>query len=259
MSLFTIVIPSYARSITFKNKTLALLQYHNIPKDNIYLFLASDDEKVIYESVIGTDACNVVIGVIGLAEQRNVIYNYFPKGTALVCMDDDVEAFYKLENSKLRAMEQNEFSEIINLGFKECIKSGACLWSVYPCKNAFFMKDTITYDFKFCIGSFWGCFNPGDEIRTTQTEKEDYIRCIHFWKRNKAIVRLNNICFKTTTYGGTGGLQSVSRENRIAREIIAVADLILTYPEYIRLNKRRKSPFPEILLRRLRNDSSPKI
>jgi len=249
------VIPSYKRASAIKDKTLRVLHNQNILKRRINIFVASEAEKTEYEKE--NPEYTIIVGVLGLVQQRNFIQNYFPVGTLLLSMDDDVESLSILHEEKLRPLADLE--TVINQGFSECIKHKARLWSIYPVHNAFFMKRTVTTDFKFCIGSFFGIINPGSEIlngytnpetNAVCTAKEDYLRTILFWIADRAIIRINYIAHKTCYGGGTGGLQEAAKETRLKNEEHAVNYLIEEYGDLIRLNPKRKSPFPEVLLKR---------
>ncbi|NDH68964.1 MAG: hypothetical protein EBY22_13885, partial [Gammaproteobacteria bacterium] len=138
----------------------------------------------------------------GLPEVRNFIFDYFPKDKPLVSFDDDVRGFIELDaKSKGGKRKLKDLSAMFDRGFEECKKTGAKFWGVYPVSNPFFMKDKVSTDFKFIIGSFWGCFNPKDDVRILigNGEKEDYQRTIQFWQRDQAIVRLNDVAVQTAT------------------------------------------------------------
>ena len=245
---YSVVIPSYKRAKGIKDKTLRVLNLQNIPKERIHIFVASEEEKKEYEAE--NPGYKVILGVLGLVQQRNFIQSYFPVGTFLLSLDDDVESLSILYEDRLRPLSGLE--EIINLGFSECLKNNARLWSIYPVHNAFFMKHKITTDFKFCIGSFFGMINPGTEILNPSPDgcKEDYLRTILFWIADRAIIRINYVAHKTHYGGGTGGLQESTREVRLKNERAAVEYLLDEYPDLVRVNPKRKSPFPEVLLKR---------
>ena len=44
---YKIAIPSYKRAVTIQNKTLKLLNEHNIDKNKITIFVADEEEKKI--------------------------------------------------------------------------------------------------------------------------------------------------------------------------------------------------------------------
>jgi hypothetical protein len=249
-----VVVPSYNRVEGFCKKTLATLKFHKVPASKIYLFVANEEQKRLYEE--GLESCgeratvgHIVVGRKGLPEVRNFIFEYFPVGTPLVSFDDDVRGFVRLEGNKLRPLRSTEFADCVDMAFAECKSVGARFWGDYPIPNAFFMSPTISYDLKFIIGSFWGCFNPGTKVAITigNGEKEDYMRAIQFWELDGRIVRLNFLSHKTATYNDSGGLQSDGQAARVAREKATVEKMLKLWPQYVRANPRRKGPFPEIL------------
>jgi hypothetical protein len=99
---WVVVIPSYNRVDTLKDKTLRVLQEYNIPKSKIYVFVANEEQKALYEEGVGKDVGHIVVGIKGLAEVRNFIFSYFPKGQKLVCMDDDIRGLIEFDASKKR-------------------------------------------------------------------------------------------------------------------------------------------------------------
>jgi len=246
-----VVVPSYNRVDGFKNKTLKTLQYHKVPPSKIYLFVANEEQKKLYEDGLEPGSVgHIIVGIKGLVPVRNFIFEYFPKGTPLVSFDDDVRGFVRLEGEKMRDLRPAEFGELVDMAFRECKDVGARFWGDYPVPNAYFMKNTISYDLKFIMGSFWACFNPGKEIHIDigGGEKEDYQRTIQFWEADGKVVRLNFLAHKTATYNEAGGLQSDGMAARVEREKSTVAAMLKKWPQYIRPNPRRKGPFPEISL-----------
>ena len=247
MADWIVVIPSYKRVAVLKSKTLAVLKKYEIPKEKIYVFVADTEELAAYTEGVGEDVGHIIVGIRGLLAVRKYIHKYFPKGQRFVSFDDDVTGFIEYVTPK-ESIVLPSLKETIDRGFAECDKSGAALWGVYPIANAFFMKPKVSYDFKFVIGSFWGCINPGDEIviNIGSGEKEDYQRCILFWIRDKKIVRINNVALKTATYKTPGGLNDGAR---LERERATVKTMMeLWGGTYIRLNPKRKSGYPELSL-----------
>jgi len=237
-----VVIPSYNRVQILKEKTLALLQKYKIPKEKIHVYVANDEQKKLYEDGVGDDVGKIIVGEKGLPEIRNYIFNTLPKGQALVSFDDDVTGFINMKKKPI-----TDLAGMFDRGFAECDKAGAKFWGVYPVANPFFMSHKVSTDFKFVIGSFWGCYNPKEEVQITigNGEKEDYQRTIQFWERDQVIVRLNDVAILTATYKTPGGLQS---GNRLTRERKTVKRMLAKWPQYLRLNPARKSIYPEFRL-----------
>ena len=249
MEDWVVVIPSYNRVETLKNKTLALLQKHKIPASKIHVFVADSEQKKLYEEGLEKGSVGkIIVGVKGLPEVRNFILDYFKKGQHIVSFDDDVRGFLEFdERAKRHEKPIGNLAKMFDRGFTECKKAGGRFWGVYPSANGFFMKDTVTTDLKFIIGSFWGCINPGKEVRVDigNGEKEDYQRTIQFWELDHVVVRLNFYAVQTATYATPGGLQE---GNRLSRERKTVKAMLKRWPQYIKMNPRRKSGYPEIRL-----------
>ena len=92
---YVIAIPSYKRHKILLKRSLKLLEKHKIRKSKIFIFVANNDEKKIYEEYM-PDYKNIVTGKLGLKNQRTFIRNYFPANQKIVQMDDDVVQLYQL-------------------------------------------------------------------------------------------------------------------------------------------------------------------
>lgn len=91
---FIVAIPSFKRSETISQKTLKVLKKYKFPIKRIYIFVANQEEKEIYSKALNTSSTqhyNIVVGKLGLANQRNFIRNYFPEKAQILSMDDDIE------------------------------------------------------------------------------------------------------------------------------------------------------------------------
>ena len=62
------------------------------------------------------------------------------------------------------------------------------------------------------------------------------------------VVRLNFVAPKTAYYKEPGGMQDDGMATRVAKQKAAVGAMIKRWPQYIKMNPRRKSGYPEILL-----------
>jgi len=251
---YVIAIPSYKRVKTLTEKTLATLKRYKVDKKKIYVFVANKEEEALYKEGVGDSVGHIIVGELGLANARNFIMNYFKKGVHIVCMDDDIKQIIEYDsNTKRHEKELESLAKVIKRGYSECEKTGARLWGVYPSPNGYFMKPTVTTDLKFIVGSFWGCINPGNNDALQLKlggEKEDYQRTLQFWEEDGAVVRLNFVSVKTAYYKEPGGMQHDGK--RLAAQRKTVKDMLKKWPQYVKLNPKRKSGFPEIRIRATR-------
>jgi hypothetical protein len=253
---YEIAIPSYKRHETLQTKTLAVLKEYRIPSNKITVFVANKDEEKIYKEYLDPKTYGkIVVAEKGLTNARNFISDYFPVGTLLVSMDDDIKGFLEYDGSAPRKERPlRSLLGVIKRGFQECIKNGCRLWGVYSVPNGFFMKDTVSTDLKFLVGSFWGCVNPGTKgshgVKMIMDEKEDYYRTLQYFLQDEKVVRLNFVAPKTAYYKEPGGMQE--NPERKKKQEHAVKFLLAKYPEFVTLNPTRKSGFMEIRLKDMR-------
>ena len=263
---YIIVIPSYNRVDIIQVKTLALLQRHNIRAHKINIFVANQTEYDIYYENIPKNLYNkLIIGVIGLKNQRNYIMNYYPEGTHIVQMDDDLDSIVELvdnttaqQNTQQQIQPQPQLHKetipITNLNkfilnaFKICNNKNIFLWGVYPLANPYFMTHTTTTDLRFIVGPFWGVINRHNkDLNLTIDEKENSERTLQHWVIDNAVLRFNYIGIKTKYYKNKGGLQSEDK-NRTQEALQSVKYLHNKYPQLTKIYLGKKSGIPEIKL-----------
>jgi len=267
---YIIVIPSYNRPELIQIKTLALLNRHNINPNLINIFVANKDQYDLYQSKIPKFLYNeLVIGVIGLKNQRNFIIDYYPEGKHIVQMDDDLDKImelYKKTSSKtstarktirkpshLRKDKENrvmrpvkDLDRFIRNAFRMCHEKGIFLWGVYPLANARFMTPTVTTDLRFIVGPMWGMINRHrQELHSTIDEKENAERTLQYYTLDGSVLRFNNVGIETRYYKNKGGMQNEGK-NRKEEALKSVYYLHKKYPHLTKIFLGKKSGVPEI-------------
>jgi hypothetical protein len=239
---YVIAIPSYKRAATIRDKTLALLNRHNVPKDIITIFVANSEEKTEYEYL--NPGYTFVVGVIGMGAIRNFITNHYPIGTRIMNMDDDIKDFKQLVSGKLTEVES--LHTVFMNGFTFLEEHGARLFGFYPVANAFFMKDKIRTDLRYIIGSVWGIINPGPILNVTLDDKEDVQRTLMMYVMDGIVVRYENYCPVTAYYKEKGGMMLERTKERIDASARAI---VRAFPYMAKLKTTKKSGFTEVTLR----------
>ena len=240
---YQICIPSYRRAETLKKKTLSVLSQYNIDPKIVTIFVADQDEYNAYKAALANTQYNIVIGKLGIGNQRRFIQNYYPAGTKVVSFDDDIsEVLYKVDDKTVKPVKDLE-QDVIVKGFDECAKNGANLFGVYAVNNPMFMKDRVSVGLYFCVGTLHGMIVRHDEdLQITIDEKDDYQRTLQHFVKDGAVVRLDYITIKTKYYTEPGGMQGTDqrKEENIHKNAKYLAD---TYPSlctmYIRESKNR--------------------
>lgn len=262
MTLF--VIPSLSRQDTLCKKTLRMLivGYH-VPETDIHVFVIPEQEAS-YRHRVHREFPSVRIhtGVLGLHHLRNHIQRFFPDGTHMVCLDDDIEELQQMvinpsiqdpKSSKryqLIPLAKEGFHSFIKDAFQTMEEKGIHLFGIYPVRNGYFMKDLAekTFDLRFIVGCFWGCILQKNMPFLQIEEKEDVERTILFYQKDHGVLRYNRIAPKTSYYKETGGLQSRGIDRKEASKV-SCSYLLHTYPEYCSLYVGKKSGIYEIKLK----------
>lgn len=224
-----IAIPTYNRSNRFE--TLSFLKKNNIPIENIYIFLASEEEKIKYINSFGNEY-NWIIGIIGLNNQRNFITNYFNDGEIIISMDDDIEELIHADNKPLLDW-LNECIEYLK-------KSNYALLSICPSVNPFFFEQRRnSKSFKignyYSIGAFYILKNDKQILLNDYILLEDWERSLLYFKKYGSNIRYNDILIKTK-YFGKGGLETKRNKNNY---LLSVNKLLYNYPEYVSFNYKK--------------------
>ena len=259
MTEYFIAIRSYRRPEKIKQKTLRVLDMDDITKDKIYLFVAPDEIETYRQSV--GDTYHILDGGDkGVSYCNMKIREYFPEGSYVIQMDDDINFILKLrekddDSERVRANKRIEpkglkmyNTEQLILYGKELIdKHNFNFWGTMPVVNDYFMKEGYSTDLKFCIGRVFGFYNHKDVV-TVDDCREDYERSILWYKRDGGIIRLSNVVVDADTYIGAGGLAEQRTVEKMANSCKYMLD---TYPEFV-APRKCKSKYPEIRIKKIK-------
>jgi hypothetical protein len=207
MNNFVVAIPSYNRENIITTKTLQTLKDGGISPQKIYIFVANKQQYNLYNNLVPKNLYNeVVIGKKGITEQRKFISSWFPEGQYIVSIDDDVDEIQIL-NKKGKLVKLENINNLFISSYKLLKKEGLYIWGIYPVRNDFFMKPTITTDLRFIIGVLFGYINRYDKrlIPSRIKSKGDYEQTILYYKLDGGVLRYNFIAAKTR-FNAEGGL-----------------------------------------------------
>ena len=272
---YVIAIPSYKRSIMIKEKTLSMLKKHNIGSQKIYIFVSDDKQAYEYKHVIPKNMYNkIIVGELGLKNQRNFISKYFPNNTNIVQMDDDITDIKQLDFAKSKLSKKTKkphkyyqtksiehLNQFIKHSFIQCRSKNLFLWGVFPVNNPYFMNTNTTTDLRFIVGPFFGIINrkykDRKDLLSTINEKEDVERSIKYYIKDGGVLRFNYISIETKYYRNPGGMQS-EMKNRKEEALKSAQYLYDTYPQYTTLYLKKKSGYPEVKLKDKTKDKPKK-
>lgn len=242
---WVIAIPSYKRPDILRKKTLKTLQDGGIDMSRVTVFLANHEEAVAYGSLPVT----AVVGVPGLAAQRQYIQNHYPVGQLIVMMDDDISAIKQKNGDKL--LHVVDLKSLFDGAFE--LMGEANIWGIYPAANARFMKDTVTRDCRYIIGALYGIRNTWDEARQLQygDNQEDKERTLRYFELDSQVVRINYVTILTAYYS-KGGMESPTRKAETEHWTSVIAE---RWPKYVTRVYKEKQGIWDLRFKRYSGDS----
>jgi hypothetical protein len=233
--MFEIAVPSYNRVATFRDKTYLFLQRHEL-LENTTVFVVPEEEG-IYKNAFPD--LRVVVGVKGLGHQRKFIYDYYPEGTQICQLDDDVQTIIDETRKEL-----NSLRYLITYGFELLEKEDCRLWGIYPVSNPFFFKPDYSTELKFIFGVFFGILKKGETHPVCLQDKEDVYRSCWYYKQDQKVVRLNSYAPITKYCTNKGGIQRTSESVEDS-----VREICQEFPDYTTPYIRKRNMHPEIRLK----------
>jgi len=199
--------------------TLAMLARQKIPKQRVTLFVANETERNNYRNALaGSDWANVRIelSVKGNKESRNFIMKYWPAGTYVVSIDDDVERIsWKIREGMtphvLRTLPPGSLEKIIFDAYRQMKEHKAFLWGVSTSQNARHMK---VYGISKSNGLVNGYLNGyisrphcKELYRSFADATEDSEFAVRHYAKDGVVLRYRMYAGITSPYLNRGGLQ----------------------------------------------------
>lgn len=256
---YQVAVPSYKRPDMLCRRTIPFLLNGMVDPGRITVYLHEHDPCLPqYESLLSElPVHRAVTRAHGINAQRAEIRNRYGEGTPLVQCDDDVTELREATTPKT-LVKLHDVDGFFQHMFEQTEQRDLYSWGLSPVMNAFFMRPGQFSDgLKFVIFSLFGSYvrhqHPVNE--TTVATKDDYEYSLRSWWYDGGILRNEHVAAKADIYKAPGGCQDT---RTVEQAEASVRSLMEQWPGIVRLNTRRKSAFPEILLnRRARHDGNP--
>lgn len=243
MTPYSIVIPSYKRVDLLRTKTLRCLERTDI-RAPITVFVADQKEYDVYRAALPS-SINVVRGARGIPNQRNYIQRYYPEGTHLVFLDDDLQKIVGLDanGNRVHAVKMHAF---IQQAFKQTAERGMRMWGINSTDSNLEMKNTVSVGRIYLVGNFYGLINThslyvdtGKKIpmrKQYAAGKESHERALLMWEHYGGVSKYRCFGVRSSYWGTPGGHQ----ESRTAAgEEQATHYLHAKYPEDTRIREHK--------------------
>ena len=248
-----IAIMSHKRPELLNNLTLKYLNEVKT-KFKIYVFCSGSNDQNKYKKFFIDhslyDQLYFKKGPDNYLQKCNFIYSYFKTDSKIFFLEDDIEHLSFLEYDKLNKL--TEFDDFVENCFKNLIEKNCKIFGIYPVYNYYFMKNTVTTEFKFLIANAFGFISTKNnkKLLLHSESKTDYERSVLYYLNYGGTMRFNNICAKTNNLKNKGGLND-DLVNRLENEALGVYYLLNMYPEYFQYKNYHSSPYDEIKTKKI--------
>lgn len=220
---FQIAIPSYKRPQVLVKKTLRMLSSAQVPQDIITIFVASQEEAAMYI----LPGYKIVVGRPGINHQRRFIEEYYPVGTWLVCIDDDV--------SQVKMLHKMPLAAAVERMFEIAVEEGCFMWGVSASSHTLSMKDEYVVGLRYIIGAFHGLIIREPIELSPSPFYEDFWRTCQTYRRDGKVVRFNGLAPVTRYFAEPGGLQDFRTQDT---QHLAMVEFKSMFPTLCRLRVR---------------------
>jgi len=222
--MYYIAIPSHKRAELLETRTLKMLEYYHIPLNQIYIFVAPEEEQDYKKQLY---SYQIIPSALGCIANRAFIRSYFPQDACIVYMDDDIKGFgsvcdtigqdnhstcciydkdYKDFQEYHKECTLPSLSDFLDYAFKIMKEEGAHFGGPYPIRNGFFAKHNYTTHFTYISGACYFEINDHSFALTGSDYSEDLERCCLWWEKDKKVIRFNMVMTGTSYFKGKGGL-----------------------------------------------------
>lgn len=217
MDSFVVAIPSYKRAD--KQLTLKYMVSLGMRKEQIYIFVQTEDDLQAYEARYGGQAIIKYMPAESVAQARNNVLAYFDGSQSVLMLDDDIKRLAVLKGGKLSNIVSGDvFTKLFSSCFAAVSGKGQ-IFGVYPIYNAFFMENSVST--RVTVNTVLG-FPKGYRLRMDKNAKakEDIELCGNIISSGGSVFRFNNICVDAKHRTNDGGCKDTwaSDENRKAVE-----------------------------------------
>jgi len=225
-----IAIPSYQRPEKLRDTTLKYLASEGIDPQMITVFMASEEQKTIYQTILVPGSYGqLVVGVPNLSAQRQFIRDYYPEDADVLSFDDDIK--------KIKMLTPRPLLEIAEKMFQMSREELCTLWGIYPVNNLFFCKERVIKGKAYIIGCCYGFINKKDDCSFPSVSgAEDMWLSLKRAQLDGAVLRYEGIC-PDTVYYAKGGLSEYRKTTDI--EKLDKEKVVAEFPDECEMKLKR--------------------
>mgnify|MGYP003113126257 CR=1 FL=1 len=239
--MFNIAIPSLSRVNQLKNKTYKFLKDEGFDDSEINIFVIDKEYDEYRQSF---PLCNIIIGRLGVRNQKNYIQDYFESESYVLQLDDDIEGYYHCMPQICPHTYEEKGHKLISTPFKfhidsiinKMIECDTTLWAPYPCPNPFFMNKATIKDNELCYCAGAMILYKNLRLMRTYDIIEDFDFSLLHHTHGK-IYREAKFTCKAGAYINPGGIQTLNIRNKNTK-LQAVQKFVNQYPNFAKLKMK---------------------
>jgi hypothetical protein len=202
---YVIAICSHNRADKIEKQTLGLLERLGV-RDKAVLFVAPE-QRPQYERF----KVRMEVGELGMAQNRNRLVTFFPNGTKVLSLDDDLNSISIRFGDDLRVITPKEFDGMIEKGFSALEPWKAAMWGISPNHNDRFKTPDFQVGAPSVEGPLFGFVAGRGDLRVPiETRYEDVERVCRLFDAGWNVVRLGSYVHHQSTAKGGGRTDRVS-------------------------------------------------
>lgn len=233
---YQVAIPSYKRPNGVATATLALLAKYGVNPTLVTVFVANEAEYDWYKRFVPEDV-KIVIAEVGKVNAQQFYHNYYPAGTRLVNLDDDIKDLTEKDGDKVVPY-SGSFDDMVARGFDLCEKYGSGMWGINPTGNGFYMSDKAIVGLRYIPGGLYGNYAGDPTITDSNRPKvssgDDYETTLRSFLIYGSVVRMDWLSFKTKFFS-LGGIDAEVKDkgipNRMTEHRAELEAICARYPD----------------------------
>lgn len=247
---YQLAVISHRRAELFAQKTLAYLTSTDVDLSRLTVFLSDAQDLADYREAMPHLKYVVCPETRDLNDKYNVVHYFYPIGTNVWSMEDDVELLAGDPPGSHTTRPLTDLHSVLVRGFTEI--AGGGLWGLTPHADVFRFKDKISYSHKLVVAYAFGFVSTHDPfLAVREGSKTDYERTSLYFIKYGKCVRLDaygcNPCKNYKTPGGTAADFSYERRQEI--EKTASTNLVERFPHLMQFKDKKSTDFQELRLR----------
>lgn len=206
------------------------------------VFVNTSQEKNLYEAAL--PGIKIVSAECkNLGECESFINHYYPLGTRVLHLDDDIK--------RIKFLSPHVLTYFVERMFELTESQSLTVWGIYPVNqtNMFYCNDRVAKGLNFIIGCFYGFINTQTTFPPDVYTKYDKWLSLYKYKTDGATLRYEGCCPDTVFFaaGGLSGVRDCSMEEDHSKAIVA------QFPELCHY-KLKANGHPDVIYKRVKRE-----